>query len=253
MWILGLTLIDINFFYYREQIISLYLFLSLSDSNYRSKINLTWLMDTCFRVLSQKERNRIMKSIIAVIFLCTFSVTAAATMQERDNGPLDHGASDNTYFGQLEEAFNNAAPAQESDVLGWTAGRCFYKDQPNFAKNGALAGFTASGHPAGPGLESDHMYVTMNSPLKAESYYDDFAPSGHDNLMAIVAASRSAQRDGSLVESHPRFANTHAIRKGVIIGPKSDTEYLLSRGNNKHVIGVAYSYCYYFKKLDFKD
>ncbi len=254
LWILGLTLIDINFFYYREQIISLYLFLSLSDSNCRSKINLTWRMDTCFRDLSQKERNRIMKSIIAVIFLCTFSVTAAATMQERDNGPLDR-LDGHTYYSTLERHFHNSSAAERSGVIGWMSGRCYSLEDQNSPKATLLAGSQAGPKP------SHHQFFLFLHSTKDPKYFDTFYPTDKDGVSEAESVISSLARfsrleDGSLVykNSFAFLTDTkYSLRKNVM--PGSGMPYLLSKTTltaypSQGVINHTFThYCYYFKKV----
>ncbi len=183
-----------------------------------------------------------------LVFLCAFSVSAAANVQ--DNGPLANRVSDKSYFDQLGEAFANAAPAQESYVLGWTSGRCFYKSTPNRARNSLIAGFI-DGDLVDYGLTPRHKYSIVESSSIHANYFDNFIDD-NPNLVELMEsliineAKPSTQKDRSLVayfSSNTRWN----VRKGTI-GLESDTEYLL--------LGISYPdgtkvtpYCYYFKKI----
>ncbi len=167
-----------------------------------------------------------------LIFLCAFSVSAMADVQ--NNGPLDHGASDKSYFDQLGEAFDNAAPVQESDVLDWTSGRCFYKSTPNRARNSLIAGFIDDDL-VDYGLTPRHKYSIIESSSTHANYFDNFIDD-NPNLVELMEsliineAKPSTQEDGSLVayfSSNTRWN----VRKGTI-GLESDTEYLL--------LGISY-------------
>ncbi len=183
-----------------------------------------------------------------LVFLCAFSVSAAANVQ--DNGPLADETSGTSHFDRLGEAFDNAASAQESDVLGWTSGRCFSKSTPNRARNSLIAGFTDSDL-VGPGLTQRHKYSIIQSHSARANDFDNFIDNDPDRVEPVEnliknEAEPSTQEDGSLVayfSSNTRWN----VRKGTI-GLESDTEYLL--------LGISYPdgtnvtpYCYYFKKI----
>ncbi len=182
-----------------------------------------------------------------LIFLCAFSVSAMANVQ--NNEPLANGMGNGSYFDRLEEKFNNAETAQEIDILGWTSGRCFYQSTPNVARNVLIAGFIGNAL-IGPGFDPQHKYTLLVNEGGDPNYFDNIDSASnllinHINNAVIREAKPSMQEDGSLiVNAGPR--TIYNVRKGSI-GLESDREYLLSKMSSPD--GTIYSYCYYFKKV----
>ncbi len=182
-----------------------------------------------------------------LIFLCTFSVTTIAAMQERDNGPLDR-LDGYTYYETLESYFNSSAAAERSNVLGWTSGRCYSLEDQNSPKATMLVGFQLGPKP------THHKFAILNSVTESPKYYDTFDSNNGDSVGSSLARFSSLE-DGSLVYRNSFAFSTdtkYSLRKNVM--PGSGMPYLLSKTTlltyPGGVINNAFThYCYYFKKI----
>ncbi len=190
--------------------------------------------------ITSKKLGRSIKAYVLIV-LCTLSVSALAD---------ETGTKDSSHYDRLKKAFDNAQTAQESDVLGWISGRCFYKSTSDFPENSLLAGFNDL---LDPELNSKHKYALIQRQGRTSGYFDNFI---EENTPAIIqkvesiitrSAKPSVQEGGSLI-AHVSPNTKYSLRKGTI-GLGSDAEYLLLRLGVPDDIADAHRYCYYFKKI----
>ena len=162
----------------------------------------------------------------ALIFLCTFSVTALAASPEvpQDRGPLADiiMSSDSTYYEVLSEAFKDASTGDNRETLHWLGGeigstyeelheyykkrreegwldvwrytnyitgRCFSSNYPNHARNTLVVG-AKNNIVGGPGLPDTYKVSLHESPGEAANYFDKLKSPWQEQIANKVLYSK---------------------------------------------------------------
>lgn len=159
-----------------------------------------------------------------------------------------------TKYDHLKRQFDLARRPSESEILGWSTGRCFFQNSPDTPKANLLVGVTKNANKdSGPGFPTKNVtkIVSIEYSSQSADVFDHLTPEEEAEVTSIVDQSFESTTEMIKVKGSLSSTNTPGNLEYRV---RANDQYIYMRAiltidNGSLKKGDAYASCYYFAKV----